>query len=384
MAYDQGSGSAPPKRSQHSPGERIGDYILVENRGAGGMGEVWEAQGPTGQLVALKLMHEHWAGDMSMVLRFRREFDVGYRIRHPNLIQMVTYDPSHMPPYLVMQLARGKSLRRLVDLGGPFREREVAVIGAQVGDALAELNRQGVVHRDLKSSNIMVDRDLRAVLIDFGIARLDGEATISSGDVFIGSAEYASPEAYLGKKATAKSDVYSAGIVLYEALTGAVPFRSDRYSDTLRMQAEHPVPRVSERNASVSEAMDDLVFSMLQKQPGRRPSAQEFAARCRTIAEMHGVAFPAADAPPRPAGQRPGPAPAAGVPDPLASTVPVAPLPPPQASPNPVEARAAVVTTPADATPPPPAATPPIMLFIAIAAAAVMAVTVVLAIAGAQ
>ena len=273
-------------------GDRMGPYTLIERRGAGGMGVVWEAQDQQGRQVALKHMHEHLADDPELVRRFRREYEVGIAVRHPNLVRMLDYNGSFSPPYLVMEFVGGKSLRRLLDLGGQFYEWETAVVGAQVASAIAALNGAGVIHRDLKASNIVVDKAMHVTIIDYGIAKVVGEATVSLTPSFIGSAEYSPPENYLGRPINVRSDVYSEGIVLYEMLANDVPFRSDRYTDTLRMHAEMPIPQVVERNPLVSQEMNALVYSMLQKQPERRPAPEQVARVCTSLADMLGHRVP--------------------------------------------------------------------------------------------
>jgi len=276
------------------PGAVVGGYRLVEVIGAGGMGTVWRASEPGGQ-VALKTMHPHLADDAELVRRFQREYAVGAKVRHPNLIRMRSQGQHDGVPYLVMDIASGKSVRRLIDLGGPFREWEAATIGQQVASALAALHGAGVVHRDLKASNIVLDRDLHAVVIDLGIARVDGEQTRADGG-FMGSAEYAGPEPYLGRPAGTPADIYALGIVLFELLTGDVPFRASSYADVLRMHAEMPAPRVSTRMPLVSETMDYLVFAMLDKKAERRPNATQVQMACASVLTLLGRA-PAVSAP---------------------------------------------------------------------------------------
>lgn len=270
------------------PGDSVGPYTLVARRGSGGMGVVWEAKDANGATVALKLMHSHLADDEELVQRFRREFEVGRRFSHPNLVGMVDQGVLNGIPFLVMQMVEGKTIRRLIERGGTFREWEAIAMTLQVASGIEALASGGVTHRDLKASNIVVDQHLRTVIIDFGIARIEGERTLTSAESFIGSAEYSSPEPYLGRKVDTRSDVYSMGVVLYEMLTGRVPFRSDRYTDTLRMHAELAVPRVSERVAGTSPEVDDLVYAMLQKQPSQRPRPAEVVARCRELLTLHG------------------------------------------------------------------------------------------------
>ncbi|MCC6267981.1 MAG: serine/threonine protein kinase [Dehalococcoidia bacterium] len=269
-------------------GDRVGAYTLVASKGSGGMGSVWEAADPSGEPVAVKVMHDHLVGDDELLKRFMREFEVGLNVRHPNLVRMIESGSHFGTPYLVMELATGKSLRRLIERGGPFREWEAVEMTAQIADGLAALEQCRVVHRDLKSSNVVVDRDLSVKIIDFGIARVEGEQTLGHGNSFVGSAEFSSPEYYFGRTPGAKADVYSLGVVLFEMLTGRVPFRSDRYTDTLRMHAELPVPRPANFAAVVSPEVDELDFEMMQKQPDRRPSAHEVSRRCRAILSTQG------------------------------------------------------------------------------------------------
>lgn len=286
------------------PGTRIGTYTVTERIGSGGMGTVWRASGAAGD-VAIKTMHPHLVEDADLVQRFEREYTVGVRARHPNLVEVLGRGKHEDAPYLVMQIATGKSIRRLLDLGGPFREWEVATLGVQLAAALGALHAAGVVHRDFKSSNVVVDRDLHAVVIDFGIARVDGERTSSVEGGFMGVAEYAGPDAFFGRPASPATDVYGLGIVLYEMLTGRVPFRASRYVDVLRMHAEHPTPRVSDIAPLVSASMDNLVFAMLDKNAASRPTAAQVEMACASILRLLGR--PSA-APPVPAAPPPSPA----------------------------------------------------------------------------
>ena len=274
--------------SDWQAGDRVGAYELSTRQGSGGMGVVWRATSASGEVVAVKLMHAHLADDAELIQRFHREFEVGRRFQHPNLVAMLDQGVIEGVPFLVMQLAQGKTIRRLIERGGPFREWEAVSITLQIASGVEALAAGGVTHRDLKSNNVVVDHQLRTTIIDFGIARVEGERTLAQAESFIGSAEYSSPEPYLGRKVTTRSDIYSMGIVFYEMLTGRVPFRSDRYTDTLRMHAELPVPRPSERAPLTSPEVDSLVVSMLQKNPGQRPPPAQVASTCRELLMLHG------------------------------------------------------------------------------------------------
>jgi serine/threonine-protein kinase len=262
----------------------LGDYRLIAMRGRGGMGEVWEAEAPGGAHVAVKLMHEHLVDDPDLVQRFEREFQTGRMVQHPSLVQMFDSGQHKGVPFLVMELAEGKSLRALVDKGAPFfQDWEAAEVGRQMASALGVLHAANIVHRDLKSSNIMVDRELRAKLIDFGIVRMTGRTPLTPTDAIMGTAEFAAPETYFGRRHTGASDIYALGVVMYEMVCGRPPFRGDRYADVLKMHAELPPPRISHRVPEVSRQLDNLVHQMLQKQAGKRPSPAQVEAGCRSV-----------------------------------------------------------------------------------------------------
>lgn len=273
-----------------NPPQHIGPYTLLSRIGSGGMGTVWEASGPAGP-VALKVIHDFLLDEPDLVERFRREYNTGRGLNHPTLVRMLDAGEHNGVPYLVMELVPGKSLKRLVEKGGPFHEWEVATIGLQLASALGALQAAHIIHRDLKSSNVMVARGLHVKLIDFGIARQTGEHT-STGAGFIGSAEYASPEVYFGRTLTSRSDIYALGIVLYEALTGRVPFRSDRYVDVLKMHAELQMPSVRSVMPVVSEEMSALIAAMVSKNAASRPDAAAIARGCQQILDRQGRASP--------------------------------------------------------------------------------------------
>lgn len=265
-------------------GETFDGFRLEHRLGSGAMGTVWAATGPNGRQCALKTMHAHLAEDGELVRRFRREYEVGRAVKHPSVIGMLHYGQGPDSPFLVMELAQGKNLKRLIEKGGPFFDAEVTMIGHQIASGLAALHAAGAIHRDLKSSNIVVDRNLKATLIDFGIAKLYGGADLTPTNGFMGTAEYCAPEPNFGRKLTAASDVYSLGIVLYEALVGEVPFRSDRYTDTLQMHAQRPVPSVVRARPMVEPRLAAIITAMLQKHPDARPTAGAAAKELADIA----------------------------------------------------------------------------------------------------
>lgn len=264
-------------------GQTLDGFRLERRLGSGAMGTVWAASDPGGRPCALKTMHPHLAEDGELIRRFRREYEVGRAVKHPSVVGMLHYGQGPESPFIVMELAQGKNLKRLIDRGGPFFDGEVTMIGHQIASGLAALHAVGAIHRDLKSSNIVVARSLKATLIDFGIAKLYGGADLTPTNGFMGTAEYCAPEPNFGRKLTAASDMYSLGIVLYEALVGEVPFRSDRYTDTLQMQAQRPVPNVAQVRPMVEPRLAAIITAMLQKHPEARPTA---AAAAKELADI--------------------------------------------------------------------------------------------------
>lgn len=288
-------------------GARVGRYTLGEQLGRpGGMGAVWLATDETGRQVALKVMHAHAAEDADLVRRFRQEYEIGRRFNHPNLVKMVDQGTVDGTPFLVMELAQGKTVRRLLERGGTFREGEVARFIADAAAGLTALHAGGIIHRDLSATNLMVERDLSAKIIDYGIARHIGSQSHTQAGGFMGKAEYSAPELYLGRSVGPPADIYALGILAFESLTGHVPFRAGRYMDVLRLQAERPVPSLSAELPVISDQMDALVQAMLDKIPARRPSAADVERACRAIAAGAGASpNPLRPAPLRPQPQRP-------------------------------------------------------------------------------
>lgn len=265
-------------------GVRVGIYTLGEQLGkSGGMGSVWQAFDVSGRELALKLMHSHAAQDGDLVRRFRQEYEIGRRFNHPNLVRMVDQGTFDGVPYLVMELAAGKTVRRLLERGGTFREGEVARFIGDAASGLSALHGGGIIHRDLSATNLMVDRDLSAKIIDYGIARQIGREQLTQPGGFMGKAEYSAPELYLGRQVGPPADIYALGILAFESLTGHVPFRAGRYVDVLRMQAERPAPSLTAELPVISDQIDGLVRAMMEKSPAKRPAAADVARACRLI-----------------------------------------------------------------------------------------------------
>ncbi len=252
-----------------------GRYRLLGRLGSGGMADVWCADDTMlHRRVALKFLHERFAQDEQFVERFRREASAAAGLQHQNVVGVFdrgTYDGTH---YIAMEYVEGASLKDLIDRG--LSVPEAVEIVRQVLAGARYAHSRGIVHRDLKPQNVLVDSEGRARVADFGIARAGVSEITQTGSV-LGTAQYLSPEQAQGLPVTAASDIYSIGVMLYEALCGRVPFEADSpVTVALKQVSERPRPP-SELNPAVSRALDAVVLKALAKDPANRfASAQEF------------------------------------------------------------------------------------------------------------
>jgi eukaryotic-like serine/threonine-protein kinase len=254
-----------------------GRYRLLGRLGSGGMADVWCAEDTMlDRRVALKFLHDRFAQDEQFVERFRREASSAAGLQHPNVVSVFdrgTDDGNH---YIAMEYVEGASLNDLIDRGLSVAEAVEIVRQVLAGAGYAHAN--GIVHRDLKPQNVLVDAEGRARVTDFGIARAGVSEITQTGSV-LGTAQYLSPEQAQGLPVTAASDIYSIGVMLYEALTGRVPFEAESpVTVALKQVSERPRPP-SELNPAVSRALDAVVLKALAKDPANRfASAEEFLA----------------------------------------------------------------------------------------------------------
>ncbi|OMI87709.1 serine/threonine protein kinase [Streptomyces sp. M1013] len=253
----------------------VGPYRLLGRLGSGGMGRVYLGRSTGGRTVAVKIVHPHFALDGEFRARFRREVAAARRVGGAWTAPVLDADPEARVPWVATAYAAGPSLTAAVADGGPLPAHSVRVLGAGLGEALAAVHELGLVHRDVKPSNILLTLD-GPLLIDFGIARAtDGTASLTSTGVSIGSPGYMSPEQILGKGVTGAADVFSLGAVLAYAATGLPPFPGDS-SAALLYKVVHEEPSL--------DGLDDgelreLVASCLAKDPAARPAPAEVARR---------------------------------------------------------------------------------------------------------
>ncbi|MFF9204191.1 protein kinase [Streptomyces sp. NPDC014986] len=252
----------------------VGPYRLLGRLGSGGMGRVYLGRSAGGRTVAVKIVHPHFALDEEFRARFRREVDAARRVGGAWTAPVLDADPDARVPWAATAYAAGPSLAAAVTDTGPLPAHTVRTLGAGLAEALAAVHELGLVHRDVKPSNVLLTLD-GPLLIDFGIARAtDGTASLTSTGVSIGSPGYMSPEQILGKGVTGAADVFSLGAVLVYAATGSPPFPGDS-SAALLYKVVHEPPELGELDGEVRE----LAEACLDKDPSARPAPAEVARR---------------------------------------------------------------------------------------------------------
>jgi eukaryotic-like serine/threonine-protein kinase len=260
-----------------------GRYEILAPLGRGGMGMVYRARDTSlGDIVALKLIRPDLAQEAHLAERFRSEIRLARRIRHRNVCSIFGDGEERGILYLCMELVEGKDLRRLVQERGPLPEAEAYELAIQAAEGLHAIHEAGIVHRDLKASNVMQDARGVVRLMDFGLARQSapGVSTglTASGGV-VGTAEYMSPEQARAENVGPASDVYSLGVVIFELFTGEVPFRGDTPLLTLMKHVEEPPPLTGARAARLPFALVPVLRRALAKNPRDRPARTRAAAR---------------------------------------------------------------------------------------------------------
>jgi serine/threonine-protein kinase len=245
-----------------------GRYRVEQRIGSGGMADVWLAEDTHLQRqVALKVLHARFAQDREFVERFRREAEAAAGLQHPNVVSVFDRGDVDGTYYIAMQYLEGRSLKQLIDAG--LTPEQAAGLIRQVLEGARFAHRHGVVHRDLKPQNVIVDADGKATVTDFGIARAGVSEITQTGSV-MGTPHYLSPEQAQGQEVTAVSDLYSIGVILYEALAGRVPFEGESAVAVAMKQVSQAPQRPSSVNPKVSPALDAVVMRALEKEPGQR------------------------------------------------------------------------------------------------------------------
>lgn len=261
-------------------------YRLEGVLGVGGMGTVTRAHDRVlDRAVAVKLLKEELTGDEAGLERFRREARIAASLSHPGIAQVFDFHQEEGHAFIVMELLEGADLHAHLSREGPMGPAAAAEVAARAADALEHAHTAGAVHRDIKPSNIFLTRGGEVKVTDFGIAYAASQVPVTTTGQVLGTPFYLSPEQIDGERATAASDVYALGCVLFQLLTGRPPFAGESAMAVARAHLSEPVPRARSLNPSVPEEIDDVVRTALAKDPDDRfPSAGTMAAALRAAA----------------------------------------------------------------------------------------------------
>jgi serine/threonine protein kinase len=264
-------------------------YRVLRRIGSGGMADVWLAEDTHLQRqVALKVLHRRYLQDAEFVGRFQREAEHAAGLQHPNIVAVFDRGSDDGVNYIAMRYVQGPTLKELIDRG--LSPDQAVALVRQVLEGARFAHRNGIVHRDLKPQNVIVDEEGKAVVTDFGIARAGISDITQTGSV-MGTPQYLSPEQAQGFEVTPVSDLYSIGVILYEALTRRVPFEADSAVAVAMKQVSEVPQRPSSINPAVSPALDAVVMRALEKEPGQRfQSADAFIAALDAALKDPGVA----------------------------------------------------------------------------------------------
>ena len=269
-------------------GRKLGPYEVRSKLGQGGMGAVYLAFDKTlDREVALKILPVEYSRDQSYIQRFEREAKSLARLRHPNLIHIYSVGDEDGIHYFAMELVRGETLADYMRKRGPLPEDEVLNLGSQILCALQAIHRIGITHRDIKSSNIMIDGPGHAVLMDFGLAKDRRESGLTTAGSVLGTPEYMAPEQIQGEEVSPASDIYSFGVLLFEMLSGRLPFIGSTMISILRAHCDQPPPPLAGLRPDISKDIIRIVEKALAKTISNRySSAAEMA---RDFFDLHPV-----------------------------------------------------------------------------------------------
>ncbi|MEV0188985.1 serine/threonine-protein kinase [Kitasatospora purpeofusca] len=303
-----------------------GRYTLTERIGGGGMGAVWRAEDSVlGRPVAVKILHPALLADVMFAERFRREARMLALLDHPGIVDVHDYGEEEPPDadgdrlaYLVMELVDGRPLDRVLAADGAFPPARALGLLAEALDALHAAHRRGIVHRDVKPSNLMLRADGRVTVTDFGIARSMAGTRLTASHAVVGTALYMAPEQAEGKAVTPAVDLYAIGVVCYELLVGRPPFTGGGMLEVALKHLREPAPELP---GDIPPAVRAFVATALAKDPGERfADAAAMAAAARAAADGEGPPALPAPATAKPAAVRAAPA------EPVAAVAPVGPV----------------------------------------------------------
>ncbi len=253
-------------------GDMVSGYKIVKPLGKGGFSQIYKATAPDGKPVILKFPDPSLIGDIATYERYRREFAIGQKLDHPAIPKAITRAESPEGEFLVLEYVEGNSLRAYISDNAPLLLSEALSIADQLAEVLDYLHAHGVFHRDLKPENIIIGPDGKIHIVDFGSALLEGTRRVTwrFGQDAFGTPDYMAPEQIQGKRGDARTDIYALGIILYEMLTGAVPFRGD---NALAVMNQHltanPIPP-RKLEPSIPPGIEAIILKSIRRSPDER------------------------------------------------------------------------------------------------------------------
>lgn len=256
-------------------GKTVGKYRIVARLGRGGMAEVYKAYQPgLDRYVGIKVLHAHLVDDKDFIGRFEREALAVGKLRHPNIVQALDFDREGEMYFMAMEFIDGPTLKDELKArrtnSQPFSLKEIARIFTALCSAIDYAHSRGMVHRDLKPANVMINQDGQVVLTDFGIARIIGATQYTQTGALSGTPAYMSPEQGQGERGNERSDIYSLGVMLYEMVTGIVPYDGDTPFAVIMKHISEPLPLPTKINPNVPESVERVILKAMSKSPDDR------------------------------------------------------------------------------------------------------------------
>jgi serine/threonine protein kinase len=265
-------------------GTMVSHYRIIEKIGAGGMGEVYLAEDTElNRKVALKFLPPHLCQDADCRTRFKREAQAAAKLNHPNIVTIYEVSEFNGRPFFAMEHVEGQSLRDLIKAKELPIER-VIELAIQICEGLHKAHQSGIVHRDVKPANILIDADGRAKILDFGLASVTGSDHLTKTGSTLGTIGYMSPEQAKGEEVDQRSDIFSLGVVLYEMITSKSPFKTDNDAATLRNITDQEPEPLARYKAGVSSELQIIISKALQKDGALRyQHADELSADLKSV-----------------------------------------------------------------------------------------------------
>ena len=246
--------------------KKLKSYKLISLLGTGGMSEVYFAQDIRSDTkVAIKILDKKLSKDPEYIKRFKREVEISRTLSHPNIIKIISCGTDKGRYYIIYEYIEGMTLDKYIK-SKKLSIKEIKVVTLQILKGLSYAHSKNIIHRDIKPSNIMISNG-NVKILDFGIARATTKSTITKTGMFMGSPHYTSPEQIDGKKIDHRTDIYSLGIVLYEMVTGRVPFQADTPLGFVKAHSYEQVPKIKRK---IPSYLEEIIFKCLEKRPDNR------------------------------------------------------------------------------------------------------------------